>query len=79
MERLEAVPGVRKVTIFTLLARLPELGQLNRGQIAALAGGRKGAPWKKRVQAGAPPSRQVMSGVRNRIQAMARARQLKPT
>ena len=38
VERLEAVPGVGKVTIFTLLARLPELGHLNRGRIAALAG-----------------------------------------
>ena len=38
VERLEAVPGVGKVTSFTLLARLPELGQLNRGRIAALAG-----------------------------------------
>ena len=27
-----------KVTIFTLLARLPELSRLNRGQIAALVG-----------------------------------------
>ena len=38
VERLKAVPGVGKVTIFTLLARLPELGRLNRGRIAALAG-----------------------------------------
>jgi len=35
---LDSVPGVGKVTIFTLLARLPELGQLNRGQVAALVG-----------------------------------------
>jgi transposase len=38
VELLDSVPGVGKVTIFTLLARLPELGQLNRGQIAALVG-----------------------------------------
>ncbi|MDR3158622.1 MAG: IS110 family transposase [Zoogloeaceae bacterium] len=38
VELLAAVPGVGKVTIFTLRARLPELGQLNRGQIAALVG-----------------------------------------
>lgn len=38
VELLGSVPGVGKVTIFTLLARLPELGQLNRGQIAALVG-----------------------------------------
>jgi transposase len=38
VELLEAVPGVGKVTIFTLRARLPELGHLNRGRIAARAG-----------------------------------------
>lgn len=35
---LDSVPGIGKVSIFTLLARLPELGSLNRGQIAALVG-----------------------------------------
>lgn len=35
---LGSVPGIGKVSIFTLLARLPELGTLNRGQIAALVG-----------------------------------------
>ncbi len=35
---LDSVPGIGKVSIFTLLARLPELGALNRGQIAALVG-----------------------------------------
>jgi transposase len=35
---LQAVPGIGKVTVFTLLARLPELGQLNRGTVAALVG-----------------------------------------
>lgn len=35
---LDSVPGVGKVSIFTLLARLPELGTLNRAQIAALVG-----------------------------------------
>lgn len=35
---LDSVPGIGKVSIFTLLARLPELGSLNRAQIAALAG-----------------------------------------
>jgi transposase len=37
-ERLEAVPGVGAVTAATLLAELPELGQLNRQQIARLVG-----------------------------------------
>ena len=35
---LQGVPGIGKITIFTLLARLPELGHLNRARIAALAG-----------------------------------------
>jgi transposase len=35
---LKGVPGVGKVTLFTLLARLPELGQLSRAKVAALVG-----------------------------------------
>lgn len=35
---LDSVPGVGKVTICTLLARLPELGHLDRAAIAALVG-----------------------------------------
>ena len=35
---LQSVPGVGPVTSFTLLAELPELGQLNRKEIAALVG-----------------------------------------
>lgn len=35
---LQSVPGVGKVTSLTLLAELPELGDLNRRQIAALVG-----------------------------------------
>lgn len=37
-EILESVPGVGPVTASTLLAQLPELGQLNREAVAALAG-----------------------------------------
>ena len=37
-ELLRTVPGVGKVLSITLLAHLPELGALNRKQIAALAG-----------------------------------------
>ena len=37
-ELLRSVPGVGKVLLSTLLAQLPELGMLNRKQIAALAG-----------------------------------------
>jgi len=35
---LQSVPGIGRVTATTLLADLPELGQLNRKQIAALVG-----------------------------------------
>jgi transposase len=38
VELLEAVPGVGRVTVLTLLSALPELGTLNRKQIAKLAG-----------------------------------------
>lgn len=38
VELLESVPGVGKVTSRTLLAELPELGHLNRKEVAALAG-----------------------------------------
>jgi transposase len=35
---LESVPGIGRITCATLLALLPELGKLNRGEIAALGG-----------------------------------------
>ena len=35
---LQSTPGVGPITTYTLLAELPELGQLNRKQIAALVG-----------------------------------------
>lgn len=38
VEILESVKGIGAVTISTILAELPELGQLNRGQIAKLVG-----------------------------------------
>lgn len=38
VELLTSVPGIGKVNAFTLMGRLPELGQLNRKQIAALVG-----------------------------------------
>ena len=37
-EILKSVPGIGPIVSFTLLSELPELGQLNRKQIAALAG-----------------------------------------
>lgn len=49
---LDSVPGVGKVTICTLLARLPELGHLDRAAIAALAGvapfARESGQWRGR-------------------------------
>jgi len=38
LEQLTSVPGVGNVTAITLVAELPELGELNRKEIAALAG-----------------------------------------
>lgn len=37
-QRLWAIPGIGPVTVASLMAYLPELGRLNRRQIAALAG-----------------------------------------
>jgi transposase len=38
IQKLQSVPGVGPVTAATLVAELPELGKLNRREIAALAG-----------------------------------------
>jgi transposase len=38
VDLLRSVPGVGKVTVFALLARLPELGQISRAKAAALVG-----------------------------------------
>jgi len=38
VEILQSVPGVGPVTVSTMLAELPELGELNRGEIAKLVG-----------------------------------------
>lgn len=38
VERLDSIPGVGLITAVTVLANMPELGQLNRQKIAALAG-----------------------------------------
>jgi transposase len=63
---LQSVPGVGSVTSCTLLAMLPELGKLNRQQIAALVGvapvnkdsGRRQA--KRRVYGGRAAVRSVL-------------------
>lgn len=65
-QQLRAVAGIGKVTAASLMAYLPELGQLNRRQIAALAGL---APYnvdsgqhtgKRRVRGGRAPIRRVL-------------------
>ena len=38
IEILQSVKGIGSVTISTLVADLPELGELNRGQVAKLVG-----------------------------------------
>lgn len=38
VKRLDSIPGVALITALTVLAEMPELGQLSRQQIAALAG-----------------------------------------
>lgn len=65
-QRLEAIPGVGPVTAASLMAYLPELGQLDRRQIAALVGL---APYnvdsgqhtgKRRIRGGRPAIRRVL-------------------
>lgn len=63
---LQSVPGVGRITASTLLAMLPELGTLNRQEIAALVGvapvnrdsGRKHG--KRRIFGGRAPVRSVL-------------------
>ncbi|MCJ7624215.1 MAG: IS110 family transposase [Anaerolineaceae bacterium] len=63
---LESAPGVGAVTSFTLLAHLPELGLLNRKQIAALVGiapiSHDSGKWqgKRFVQGGRPAVRSAL-------------------
>jgi transposase len=70
-ELLRSVPGVGPITALTLLGDLPELGQLNRQQIAALVGvapfhresgpqDRKRTPKKRRIAGGRPEVRTVL-------------------
>jgi len=65
-EILHSTPGVGRITAYTLLADLPELGTLNRKQIAALVGvapmnrdsrQQRGARW---VQGGRASVRRVL-------------------
>ena len=65
-EILTSVPGVGKVLAYTLLSELPELGELNRKEIAALVGvapmNRESGTWngKRRIRGGRHRIRTVM-------------------
>ncbi len=65
-EILTSVPGVGKVLAYTLLSELPELGSLNRKEIAALVGvapmNRESGTWngKRRIRGGRHRIRTVM-------------------
>ncbi|MGD9859504.1 MAG: IS110 family transposase [Marinobacterium sp.] len=65
-EVLTSVPGVGKVLAYTLLSELPELGKLNRKEIAALVGvapmNRESGSWngKRRIRGGRHRIRTVM-------------------
>lgn len=61
---LKTVPGIGDVTARTLLAELPELGRLDRRQIAALAGL---APWTR--QSGQWRGRSFIGGGRSPVRA----------
>lgn len=61
---LSGVPGIGPVAAVTLLAELPELGQLGRKQIAALVGV---APLN--CESGTPRGRRVVWGGRARVRA----------
>jgi transposase len=61
---LASVPGVGKVIARTLIAELPELGTLDRRQIAALAGL---APWTR--QSGQWKGKSFIGGGRARVRA----------
>jgi transposase len=61
-ELLTSVPGVGVTTARTLLAEMPELGRLNRRQIAALAGV---APWTR--QSGKWKGKSFTGGGRSKV------------
>jgi transposase len=65
-KKLQQTPGVGPKTATTLLAEMPELGQLNRGQAAALAGvapyARESGHWagKRFIGGGRPAARKSL-------------------
>jgi transposase len=64
-ELLQAVKGVGPVTSHTLIAELPELGQLNRRQIASLAGL---APFNR--DSGRRRGKRVIAGGRRKVRSV---------
>ena len=64
-ELLASVPGVGPVAARTLIAEMPELGTLDRGQIAALAGL---APWTR--QSGRWKGKSFIGGGRKSVRGV---------
>lgn len=62
---VKSIPGVGKVTAYTLLAEMPELGSVSNKQIAALAGV---APFIK--QSGKDKGRATISGGRQALRSV---------
>lgn len=66
LERLCLVKGVGELSAFMLLAAMPELGSMNKGQAAALAGvapfNRDSGPWrgKRAIYGGRPSARRAL-------------------
>jgi transposase len=66
VERLDEIAGVGRITAVTVLAAMPELGQLNRRQVAALAGvspyNRESGQWagKRCISGGRPEVRRAL-------------------
>lgn len=64
--KLEALDGVGRLTAVSVLSQMPELGQLNRGQAAALAGlapwTRQSGPWEgqRHIGGGRAPVRRAL-------------------
>ena len=64
--RLEALDGVGRLTAVSVLSQMPELGRLNRGEVAALAGlapwTRQSGPWEgqRHIGGGRAPVRRAL-------------------
>jgi len=82
VQRLDEITGVGRITAVTVLANMPELGQLNRRQAAALAGlspyNRDSGQWagKRCISGGRPEVRRALYMAA--LSASRRNRQLKP-